>query len=238
MKTFFSLFLCLITRISLAQVAIDPGLAERYDAAFKKAPESARQSIIHLQELLSKSPDGQPGFLIFTNYNIDTLNKNDAPKRDTSTHIYDIDTNRVTGKVEYHEFKGGVAPEIRYSPFPISVSLHHDTLSVNFGMMFPELVHKVVKGKVISYNEVYDKYDKIYRLNLNQAKTNSLKIPVNTPIFKLSRKNYKVGDVIYGEVTYIIHDYYTDNSSYKSGYIHIREIGTYLFKSVVNKPRQ
>jgi len=231
MKIFISLFLCFIAHFSLAQIVVDPGIPKRYNSALKKLPKEYQQM---LSKVDFKQTNTMNGIAIFYLNRTDTVNKKDAPIEKISRFL-EADTNRKTGKITHryvYDTKKDHSKDIE--PNWCTVVLRKDTLIIDAGFMFPDVIHKIIKGKVQSTYDIYQKGDKFYKLTLTQPGNDALSVPTATPTFKLSTVKFEPGKILYGEISFATNDYYIDNPEFKSKYIHTRQLGKYVFKALIN----
>jgi hypothetical protein len=227
MRNRLILFFCLISSYSVAQIVIDPLVEKTYNRAVKQLAMEDRQVL----GKLTKAYKPLAGIMIFTNYNIDTLNKYEAINTNNKIDITDI--SLPSGKRIHTEGKGLKMSNINI-PFPCAVVLKGDTLTIEGPPIFsPFITHKIANDKVISSYQEYQKRDTIFRLNLSGQKTEKINIPVNTPIFKLNTKKFKAGQVVYGEIEYLTDPYYVDDPAFKYKYIYKRLHCKYVFRAII-----
>jgi hypothetical protein len=233
MRICLFLILSFISKLVVAQVTYTPNVKTQYDAAVKKMAAEYQTGLSRLY----KSTYQPKGIAIFTVYNVDTLNKNDKIDRGT-VHIY-ISSPDDTSK---RQDITNIQEENTYLPVPCLAALSGDSLLIEAPAIFnPFVKHIIIKNKVISTYEEYQKRDKIFQLNLSSDKTESLSIPVKTPVLKLSARHFKPDQVIYGEVEYITQPYYVDDNNFKSNHIYKSMHCKYVFRAklydIKNPPR-
>ena len=225
MRKLLLFLFCVLAKTSYAQVVVDPDVVNSYNKAVKKLPAEYKH--------FAENKGIGSGFTIFTVYDIDTLNKKDKIHYNGYVQIGDIDNDRTTGKTSYHKVSKTWDEDIN-TPVPCIALLKGDILIVEpFTDLYPQIIHKIVKKKVISQYDEYRKRDTVLRLSLSQPKTTQISVSTKTTEFKLSTLNFKPGQIIYGEVDFITDPYYVDDSGFTSGYIRKRLHGKYVFKATI-----
>ena len=234
MKKLLLLLFCFAVKMNcFGQIVVDKNIGKAYNKAVKQLSADDQQSILSKEFEKTFS-----GVEIFTRFNIDTLNKKDKIIRHGTIIIRDVDI--ATGKVGEPDTLDNFKNENIYTPLPYAVLLKGDTLFLQIASpFFPRHIYTIVKGKVKSVYQEYQKHNNIFRLNLSQHKNEEISVPVKTSEFKLSTLNFKHGQVIYGEVEFTTDAYYVDDSDFTSGYIKMRIHGKSVFKaSVVTAPNR
>ncbi|MBE9666452.1 hypothetical protein [Mucilaginibacter boryungensis] len=225
MRNCLFIILSLVSQFVFAQVIYTPVAKSHYDAAVKKIPIQYKAA---LNELYKQT--GNPnGVAIFTFYKTDTLNKEEKIDRG-NVHIYLSSPNDTSKKEDITSIK----EENTYLPIPCMAIVNGDSLLIEVPPIFnPFVKHVIIKNRVISTYEEYQKRDKIFQLNLSSDKTEKLSIPVRTPVLKLNSSNRNRGQIIYGEVEYITQPYYVDDDNFKSKHICKSIHCKYVFRALL-----
>lgn len=221
MNKILILLFCLLTHFCAAQVTFDPGAANVYNKVVQQLPAEYQEGI----KSLTREANGMGGVCIYTTNHTDSLNKQDLIPEGAKVILTDPSTHQVINEE--------IKDEGLNIPVPCIVALKGDTLIITAPPLGPGSTHKLIRGKLSGTYQEYEIGNKIFRLSLSQSKTDYLNIPVKTSRFKISASTFKPGQIIYGEVAYITDSYYIDSEDFKSGYIHKRVHGSYVFKAII-----
>jgi len=214
-----------ISQFVVAQVTYTPDVKVQYDAAVKKMAVQYQTALPQLY----KQTNQPNGIAIFTFYQTDTLNKNEKLDRG-DVRIY-ISSPNGTSKKDAITY---IKDENTYLPVPCIAAIRGDSLLIEVPPIFnPFVKHAIVKNKITSTYEEYQKNDTIFQLGASSVKTVRLSIPVKTPTFKLSTQRFNAGQIMYGEIEYITLPYYVDDSNFKSAHIYKSLHCKYVFRAII-----
>ena len=209
MKTLLTLFFCLLTSIGFAQVIVDTGISKVYYNAVKKM--AYENNILKIP----KTSDTQlyHSTVIFTMFNIDTLNKKDTlNKMNINVDDSGINQDVLVNKGEKNLFS-----------LPCSIFLGNDTLDIVIARFKSIWFHEVTKQKAAIY---YSEGIK----NTNERASPTIKILE----FKISTQNYQVGQIIYGEAEITTGTFSNRDENFKEKYIDKQLHCKYVFKIIVD----
>jgi len=218
MKKSFFVILLLFTTYCHAQVAVDSNVIKHYNQELDrlnpdlKTPEQ-------IQNRIDVEKEGNMGFVIFTTFKIDTLNK----------------TENIPGAhFEYSNFSlVAGTKELTHINLMCMGYNDHDTLKINLPIagpfLFPLLYQKIISAKV-SATLQYINVDPVLRLDLKESPKSQLDIPVSILKYNLNTSDFSVGNTIYGEAEILSEPYYIENGGFKTGHIQQRFHFNYVFK--------
>jgi hypothetical protein len=221
---------CIMANAAIAQVIIDPTIANGYEIAFNKLPKEMRNN---MQAMVNR--DGNiASFAICTIADIDTLNMQDK------FDLNNIKITRVDSKGK--EIKTKRSKNVHDFPPAMVIcraQLNGDTLKIFSGAVFgPEITHVIIGKSVNTTYKATVEEGSYLKLNLSEPGVVMLKIPTKTLSCKLNTIAFKAGEYVYGEIGFITDPYYTNVNGYssKTGYLQLREHIRYIFKAmVINK---
>jgi len=205
MRATLTAILLLLQMLCYGQLIEDKTIEKQYFNALSKA--SAR-----VKELTNDDykKEGTSSFII--QYKTDTLNKKNLETKLNSVIILDLETNKETKHPdETIEFP---------MPWAAQGYLSGDTLLIHTGLLLPGSITKVYRSKITTLWNEYRKYDKIFRLKLNQKKVNDIFVPTQISRLTLSNLHPKTGQTIYGKLELKTVPYYIDDTMFTKGYIH------------------
>lgn len=178
MRALLTATLLTFKTVCFAQLTEDKTINKQYYDALSKA--SARIKELTYDDY---KKEGTSSFII--QYKTDTLNKKDLETKLNSVILLDPETNKETKHTD----------ETLKLPMPWAAQgyLSGDTLLIYTGLLLPGSITKVYHSKTTtSWNE-YRKYDKIFRLNLNQKKVKEIFIPTQKSRLTLTICILKLG---------------------------------------------
>jgi hypothetical protein len=200
---------------SFAQFKYDKMAALKYDSVYK------------VSKLTQKTGND---IAIFTEYIVDTLNKNDYSSDGLNGIILE-DINPKTGKIK----KSAPRKYNKHKDDAILFCegfLTGDTLDIQISDLWDHemILNSFSKGNVYSKYGLHQKYDSIYKIKPEDSLSNSLVVPVKTLQFNLSDTIFKLGKVIYGNAEILMEPYYLKDSEFEDRLYIVRKKLKYYFK--------
>jgi len=180
---------------SYAQVIYDKAVEQQYQQSYDSLPielkEKAKEAIA--------DTSFRGGIVVLTNYQIDTLNKNEL--------TMDISSSHNTKKDYYLSFCMGL--------------IKSDTLFIELGTQFSSqsIQHVIFKNSVITNHNQFRDNESIFRADSAAKKTNDLTIPAEAIKFVLSDSSFSKDKAIYGYAEIVTKSYFQDSDGFRNGYI-------------------
>lgn len=232
MKLFILFIVFFICFNCNAQLIIDSTVVKKYNEAYLKIKKEYRDNV----DSLSNNKEFNQylkGLVFFTEYKIDTLNKDEFEGHLNNITIEDvvIDSNGKSIPVK-NLLKLSEEERTIYLPLLFCVgTIYKDTLMTWFGL-WDGFSNKIINRKVFSFYQTdYDKYDSVYSYTLQGRKFQRLIVNATTLNLTMNTSDYKIGDTIYGEAELQTDPfYYFKPYFFKNGYIKQRFRIKYFFK--------
>ncbi|MEO6405438.1 MAG: hypothetical protein ABIY51_04620 [Ferruginibacter sp.] len=216
MKLILFTFLFALASVAFSQVTIDMNVIKKFNAVYTKLDHGVKNMLDHETSLAD-------GIRIFTEYKIDTLNKNELIRYGGTILLKDANGNNL---IENNE-------DMTNQPLPFTGTFYNDSLVLHD--IWSTDRYTLFKGKQTSNYEVYQKGDSIYRLHLTDQKVSDLFIPINASKFVLSSSTFAEGKIMYGEIVFVTQPFYAEDPSFKNNYIKTRLRCAFVFRILTKK---